>query len=75
MLLKLQMGFPVEQEILLLDNMEDLVVNAATSTMATMSLTPVLRLITWVWPIVEGAKLNAQPKTRLSANGWCIVSE
>ena len=43
MLLKLQMGFPVEQEILLLDNMEDLVVNAATSTMATIAFNPTLR--------------------------------
>ncbi|MAZ97193.1 MAG: hypothetical protein CMP53_06710 [Flavobacteriales bacterium] len=41
MLLKLQMGFPVEKELLLVDNMEDLVVNAAVaSTMANIAFDP-----------------------------------
>ena len=41
MLLKLQMGFPVEKELLLVDNMEDLVVNAAVaSTMADIAFDP-----------------------------------
>jgi len=41
MLLKLQMGFPVEKELLLVDNMEGLVVNAAVaSTMANIAFDP-----------------------------------
>lgn len=41
MLLKLQMGFPVNQEILLADQMEDLVVKAAgTSQMAEIAFDP-----------------------------------
>ncbi len=41
MLLKLQMGFPVEKELLLVDNMEALVVNAAVaSTMANIAFDP-----------------------------------
>ena len=59
MLLKLQMGFPVEQEILLLDNMEDLVVNAATSTMATIAFNPTSTVdYLGMANQVEGAKLH-----------------
>jgi len=59
MLLKLQMGFPVEQEILLLDNMEDLVVNAATSTMATIAFNPTSTVdYLGMANQVEGAKLQ-----------------
>lgn len=59
MLLKLQMGFPVEQEILLLDNMEDLVVNAATSTMATIAFNPTSTVdYMGMANQVEGAKLQ-----------------
>jgi outer membrane protein TolC len=53
------MGFPVEQEILLLDNMEDLVVNAATSTMATIAFNPTSTVdYMGMANQVEGAKLQ-----------------
>ena len=59
MLLKLQMGFPIDEEILLVDNMEDLVVNAAASTLATMTFNPTSTVdYMSMANQVEGAKLQ-----------------
>ena len=60
MLLKLQMGFPVEQEILLADNMENLVVDAAAaSTLANVAFDPTKTIdYEGMENQVEGAKLQ-----------------
>ena len=60
MLLKLQMGFPVQQEILLADNMEALVVDAAAaSTLAEIAFDPTKTVdYMGMENQVEGAKLQ-----------------
>jgi outer membrane protein TolC len=60
MLLKLQMGFPVQQEILLADNMEALVVDAsAASAMADIAFDPTKTVdYMGMENQVEGAKLQ-----------------
>ncbi len=64
MLLKLQMGYPVQQELLLADKMEDLVVNAAaTSTLTTVGFDPT-KSVDYLGMAnqVEGAKLQVLNK-------------
>ena len=64
MLLKLQMGFPVQQELLLGDKMEDLVVNAAAaSTLTTIGFDPT-KSVDYLGMAnqVEGAKLQVLNK-------------
>ena len=64
MLLKLQMGYPVQQELLLADKMEDLVVNAAAaSTLTTVGFDPT-KSVDYLGMAnqVEGAKLQALNK-------------
>lgn len=62
MLLKLQMGFPVESEVLLADQLEDLVVKAAgTSAMADVAFDPTKTLdYRGVENQVAGAKLQVK---------------
>ena len=62
MLLKLQMGFPVESEVLLADQLEDLVVKAAgTSAMADIAFDPTKTLdYRGVENQVAGAKLQVK---------------
>jgi outer membrane protein len=64
MLLKLQMGYPVQQELLLADKMEDLVVNAAAaSTLTTVGFDPT-KSVDYLGMAnqVEGAKLQVLNK-------------
>ena len=64
MLLKLQMGYPVQQELLLADKMEDLVVNAAAaSTLTTVGFDPT-KSVDYLGMAnqVEGAKLRVLNK-------------
>ena len=64
MLLKLQMGYPVQQELLLADKMEDLVVNAAAaSTLTTIGFDPT-KSVDYLGMAnqVEGAKLQVLNK-------------
>jgi len=64
MLLKLQMGYPVRQELLLADKMEDLVVNAAAaSTLTTVGFDPT-KSVDYLGMAnqVEGAKLQVLNK-------------
>ena len=64
MLLKLQMGYPVQQELLLADKMEDLVVNAAAaSTLTTGGFDPT-KSVDYLGMAnqVEGAKLQVLNK-------------
>ena len=64
MLLKLQMGYPVNQEVLLADKMEDLVVNAAAaSTLTTIGFDPT-KSVDYLGMAnqVEGAKLQVLNK-------------
>ena len=64
MLLKLQMGYPVQQELLLADKMEDLVVNAAAaSTLKTLGFDPT-KSVDYLGMAnqVEGAKLQVLNK-------------
>ncbi|NCF54351.1 MAG: TolC family protein [Bacteroidetes bacterium] len=64
MLLKLQMGYPVQQELLLADKMEDLVVNAAAaSTLTTVGFDPTKSVdYLGMAKQVEGAKLQVLNK-------------
>ena len=64
MLLKLQMGYPVQQELLLADKMEDLVVNAAAaSTLTTVGFDPTKSVdYLGLANQVEGAKLQVLNK-------------
>ena len=64
MLLKLQMGYPVQQELLLADKMEDLVVNAAAaSTLTTVGFDPTQSVdYLGMANQVEGAKLQVLNK-------------
>lgn len=64
MLLKLQMGYPVQQELLLADKMEDLVVNAAAaSTLTTVGFDPTKSVdYLGMENQVEGAKLQVLNK-------------
>jgi outer membrane protein TolC len=64
MLLKLQMGFPVQQEILLADNMEALVVDAAAaSTLADIAFDPTKTVdYMGMENQVEGASFNCSIK-------------
>ena len=64
MLLKLQMGYPVQQELLLADKMEDLVVKAAAaSTLTTVGFDPT-KSVDYLGMAnqVEGAKLQVLNK-------------
>ena len=64
MLLKLQMGYPVQQELFLADKMEDLVVNAAAaSTLTTVGFDPT-KSVDYLGMAnqVEGAKLQVLNK-------------
>ncbi len=64
MLLKLQMGYPVQQELLLADKMEDLVVTAAAaSTLTTVGFDPT-KSVDYLGMAnqVEGAKLQVLNK-------------
>ena len=64
MLLKLQMGYPVQQELLLADKMEDLVVNAAAAgTLTTVGFDPT-KSVDYLGMAnqVEGAKLQVLNK-------------
>ena len=64
MLLKLQMGYPVQQELLLADKMEDLVVNAAAaSTLTTVGFDPT-KSVDYLGMAnqVEGSKLQVLNK-------------
>ncbi len=64
MLLKLQMGYPVQQELLMADKMEDLVVNAAAaSTLTTIGFDPKKSVdYLGMENQVEGAKLQVLNK-------------